>query len=286
MTSFTEAEACHLLAAGTAPLGMKVSGHLNLRGPAITALPEGLTVDGNLILMNTAVATLPRGLTVGGALYLSGTSVAALSGGLVVGGGLYLRRTAVTELPGDIAVGGELDLGWTAVTALPEGLTVDGYLYLRGSAVTALPPRLSVAGSIFMDQTAITALPDDLVVGGRLHLDQTRMRFPTGWYRETPGGKRWRALASAGGYTLLQSETGQIIAGCRGPWTREEALAHWGDPARTDDRARRFVAALRDPEIDASVAEAAEPDGVARVVVTSFAAKEARHLLETGGAPV
>ena len=36
--------------------------------------------------------------------------------------------------------------------------------------------------------------------------------------------------------------TGLYVAGCRGPWTRDQALAHW--IGRSDERAVLFTAAL------------------------------------------
>jgi len=46
---------------------------------------------------------------------------------------------------------------------------------------------------------------------------------------------------STWGLVLLNN--GMFCAGCRGPWTREQALAHWGK--RTDERAKLFTAAIR-----------------------------------------
>lgn len=37
----------------------------------------------------------------------------------------------------------------------------------------------------------------------------------------------------------------KYIAGCRGPWSYDEAMAHWDQPERTDDRAKLYVEALR-----------------------------------------
>ena len=42
---------------------------------------------------------------------------------------------------------------------------------------------------------------------------------------------------------LVLLNNGILSAGCRGPWTREQALAHWGK--RTDERAKLFTAAIR-----------------------------------------
>lgn len=167
--------------------------------------PAGLTVDGDLDFYGTAITTLPAGLVVDGTLDLSGTPV--------------------SELPDGLRVGGDLELHGTTITTLPPGLTVGGTLYVRGSPVSALPPGL--------------------ILGGNLRLSaSTDFAFPTAWYRTPGSATRWRALASDGQYTLLQSEHGQLRAGCRGPWSRAEALAHWRAPVRTDVRGRLFAAAI------------------------------------------
>ncbi|MBA2717727.1 MAG: hypothetical protein H0U52_00600 [Chloroflexi bacterium] len=128
----------------------------------------------------------------------------------------------------------------------PTGMEVGGYLDLSGTAITALPDGLTVGGSLYLSGTAITALPDGLTVGGYLYLSgETNLKFPTVWYGLTGEATRWRALASDGEYTLSESDTGQLVAGCRGPWTRAQALAHWDRKTRTDERAKLFVAAIK-----------------------------------------
>ena len=42
---------------------------------------------------------------------------------------------------------------------------------------------------------------------------------------------------------LVALYDGRLSAGCRGPWTRAKALAHWGK--RTDERAKLFTAAIK-----------------------------------------
>src|SRR3990167_4046613 len=42
---------------------------------------------------------------------------------------------------------------------------------------------------------------------------------------------------------LVALNDGRLSAGCRGPWTRAKALAHWGK--RPDKRAQLFAAAIR-----------------------------------------
>lgn len=71
--------------------------------------------------------------------------------------------------------------------------------------------------------------------GGRQKSD------PTQWWRENGEATRRRCIAISD-YALIQTDTGQLIAGCRGPWNVDQALRHWGP--REDDRAVAFVAAI------------------------------------------
>ena len=50
-------------------------------------------------------------------------------------------------------------------------------------------------------------------------------------------------LLAVSGYGLWLSAEGHYYAGCRGPWSKAEALAHWGE--RTDERAMFFTAAIK-----------------------------------------
>jgi len=167
---------------------------------------------------------LPPNAIVDGWLDLSGTQITALPEGLTVHGGLDLRGTQITALPEGLTVHGSLDLSGTQITALPEGLTVHGWLDLRGTQITALPEGLTVHG--WLD------------LRGAEHL-----QFPTPYWN-TAEATRFRALAADDSYALLQTDTGLLSAGCRGPWTVNEAVAHWGKPSRTDARAKMFVAAI------------------------------------------
>ena len=53
-----------------------------------------------------------------------------------------------------------------------------------------------------------------------------------------------KLLASSDGYELRLWPSQRVTAGCRGPWTLAEALAHWGH--RQDERAVLFTQALRE----------------------------------------
>ena len=91
--------------------------------------------------------------------------------------------------------------------------------------------------------TQITALPDNLTVGGWLDLrGMSKLQTPTPWYSENCEATKRRCIASDPQYALIEFDTGKFVAGCRGPWTREQCLAHWGK--RSDARAVLFTAAL------------------------------------------
>ena len=148
------------------------------------------------------------------------------------------------KLPAGAKVTGDLDLSGTSITALPEGLTVGGGLYLSGTSITALPEGLTVAGGLYLSGTSITALPEGLTVGGGLDLRGTSSTLPTNWISKPGEATRHRAIAVDSEYTLMQTDTGKYSAGCRGPWTKKQALDHWDRSGRTDARAKAFVAAI------------------------------------------
>lgn len=61
-------------------------------------------------------------------------------------------------------------------------------------------------------------------------------------YRRSDGAD-WTAIAWDTEYDLFRTEAGLYAAGCRGPWTADEALQHWGK--RQDARAVLFTAAIK-----------------------------------------
>ena len=48
-------------------------------------------------------------------------------------------------------------------------------------------------------------------------------------------------LIAISGYGLVATDAGMFYAGCRGPLTKDQALAHW---RRDDERAKVFTAAI------------------------------------------
>ena len=65
------------------------------------------------------------------------------------------------------------------------------------------------------------------------------------WRYSKGDGDAWNRIAYSAPYPLVTDGHGHYRAGCRGPWTRKQALEHWG--SRTDSRAQLFTAAIRKP---------------------------------------
>jgi hypothetical protein len=130
--------------AGTAPGGLRVSGHLDLSGTAVTRLPAGLTVDSLDLSDCAALRALPPDLTV--------------------------RRLTLSRCPAAEALPPgfhcyELEMRETAITTLPPGLQVDYRLDLEGSyALTELPRGLKVGSLSLRNCPALESLPEDLAV--------------------------------------------------------------------------------------------------------------------------
>ena len=93
------------------------------------------------------------------------------------------------------------------------------------------PKLAEVTGTLYVRAEG-AQFPKLAEVTGALDLRAKGAQFP----------KLGRVIAmSTWGLVLLNN--GILSAGCRGPWTREQALAHWGK--RTDERAKLFTAAIR-----------------------------------------
>ena len=111
---------------------------------------------------------------------------------------------------------------------------VTGELSVRAEG--AQFPALVETGELYVE--AEGAQFPALVKTGALYVRAEGAQFP----------KLGRVIAmSTWGLVLLNN--GMFCAGCRGPWTREQALAHWGK--RTDKRAKLFTAAIRELGEDA-----------------------------------
>ena len=87
-------------------------------------------------------------------------------------------------------------------------------------------------------------LPKGATVSGSLYLGGCDLSGVTSWWKQG-GEEPARRCIAVSDYALIQTETGQYTAGCRGPWSQSEALAHWGAAHRKDARAKAFVAAIK-----------------------------------------
>jgi hypothetical protein len=129
-----------------------------------------------------------------------------------------------------------------------ERVVIRGYLLLSctriGGSITLAGARISA--SLFADNVRIGGALDatGARLGGsltyRYGLIQGGIVMP-----DVMHGVRGVAIAQCDGYILWRSEDGLYYAGCRGPLTRTEALAHWGKH-RHDERARVFRQAIQE----------------------------------------
>src|SRR3990167_1210025 len=144
-----------------------------------------------------------------------------------VTGGLDVRAEGA-QFPKLAEVTGALDVQAKGAQ-FPKLAEVTGALDVRAEGAQ-FPKLAEVTGAL--DVQAKGAQFPKLVKTGALHVRAKGAQFP----------KLGRVIAmSTWGLVLLNN--GILSAGCRGPWTREQALAHWGK--RTDERAKLFTAAIR-----------------------------------------
>src|SRR3990167_3502526 len=112
----------------------------------------------------------------------------------------------------------------------PALAEVTGALYVRAEGAQ-FPALAEVTGALSVEAEG-AKFPELAEVTGALYVQAEGAQFP----------KLGRVIAmSTWGLVLLNN--GMFCAGCRDPWTREQALAHWGK--RTDERAKLFAAAIR-----------------------------------------
>jgi hypothetical protein len=150
-------------------------------------------------------------------------------------GCLYIH--ALTTLPVLTSVGGSLVI--RAAATLPALTSVGGRLSI--CALATLPMLTSVGGSLVIRAsiTITITMPMLTSVGGRLSISaSTTLPALT-----TAHGVTGRLLCISA-WGLWLSDDGLYYAGCRGPLTREAALAHWDRP---DERAVMFTAAILAP---------------------------------------
>ena len=107
---------------------------------------------------------------------------------------------------------------------------VTGELYVLAEGAQ-FPALAEVTGALSVEAEG-AQFPKLAQVTGALYVQAEGAQFP----------KLGRVIAmSTWGLVLLNN--GMFCAGCRGPWTREQALEHWGQ--RTDERAKLFTAAIK-----------------------------------------
>jgi hypothetical protein len=198
-SAVTAETAYKLLATGTAPDGLAVSGVLDYSQKSGRKLPgrfpENLTVD-VLDVTDREIAELPPGLTAYEVI-AAGTAIRSLPDGLRVDVRLDLSRCEYLErLPAGLTVGSLLLRSCTGLTSLPEGLDVwfldlsgcwafehwprqarirSGQLQLRGcTALRGLPPYLKKISALNVrDCPNLAALPAELIVTGWLDLGRS-----------------------------------------------------------------------------------------------------------------
>ena len=93
--------------------------------------------------------------------------------------------------------------------------------------------NLTVTADTLAYAQTLTAVSGELHAGAPCSLPQLTSAH----------GQLGRLLAVSG-YGLWLSAEGLYYAGCRGPWSKAEALAHWAK--RTDGRAQVFTKATKE----------------------------------------
>ncbi|PZQ21141.1 MAG: hypothetical protein DI569_12815 [Sphingopyxis macrogoltabida] len=125
----------------------------------------------------------------------------------------------------------------------PEGGIVEGSLYLSGCDLSGVTLPTTIGGSLDLSGCDLSGVTLPTTIGGSLYLSGCDLSGVTGWWSDNGEATRRRCIAVSY-YALIQTDTGQYIAGCRGPWTKKQALDHWGHASRKDKRAKAFVAAI------------------------------------------
>jgi len=130
-------------------------------------------------------------------------------GDLIVTKGNAANVAHITEVTGNLHI-------LTEGVALPVLTSVGGALYILAEGV-ALPVLTSVGGHLY------------ITIG--IHFDHSHIAFGAGQVLAV-----WKYA--------LHVKDGQYRAGCRGPWSAEEALAHWHAGHPEPSRAEEFREAI------------------------------------------
>lgn len=124
---------------------------------------------------------------------------------------------------------------------------VEGSLYLRNCDLAGVTLPIKISGSLDLRRCDLAGVTLPISVGGWLDLGHCENFDPAQWWTERGMATKRHCIAISN-YALIHTDGGRYIAGCRGPWTAERALAHWGDKSRIDERARLFVKAIEQNE--------------------------------------
>ena len=111
---------------------------------------------------------------------------------------------------------------------------VTGYLHIDADA--QLPALTTVGGSLEIHSEA--QLPALTTVGRSLYVK-------TGITFDYSAIKFHKGKVIAIWQFALHEKDGMYTAGCRGPWTKEQALAHWGEGHHEPGRAAAFRDAIK-----------------------------------------
>ncbi len=114
------------------------------------------------------------------------------------------------------------------------------YVYVRQGTTLHAPLLAEVGGYVSVDEGATLNAPLLAEVGGDVSVSKgATLNAPL-------LAEVYREIAHDEYSALFRSTSGRYRAGCRGPWTAEQALEHWGP--RSDDRAVLFCEAIRKAE--------------------------------------
>jgi hypothetical protein len=147
------------------------------------------------------------------------------------------------EFPADAEVTGDLDLRGCDLSGVTLPTTIGGGLDLRGCDLSGVTLPTTIGGWLDLRGCDLSGVTLPTTIGGGLDLRGCDLSGVTNWFTLNGEATRRRCIAVSD-YALIQTDTGQYSAGCRGPWTKAQALEHWGRSSRKDARAKMFVAAI------------------------------------------
>ena len=190
-----------------------VTGYLSIKESG-TFLPA-LTEIGGALCIVAPDAQLPALTHVGGALFIHSRN-ASLPALASVGDDAYIRADG-TSLPALAVVGGGLYIS-AHNARMPALAGIGGGNLFISSDGADLPMLTEVLGGLYIRTEGS-------------EFDHSKIKFGAG------------EVLAVSGYALHLKD-GMYSAGCRGPWTAEQALAHWGTDHPCQERASIFRRAI------------------------------------------